>query len=187
MAKEYHIEGKIRHDCSGIDFTLPTGFYQYLDPLKDKDLVITLRRHLKKRSNGQNRFYWGVIIPYIKMWHFNNTGVKLEREWLHEYILQSVMSYKPMMKSLFEGIEGLESETYIYVIEDVETGEVRRPKRSSDMSTIEFTEMWEKIQSHFSKVDPDFNLPKPTKNNLLSDLIKMNNEINNRRINNNPL
>ena len=48
-----------------------------------KRLVLTLEKLKIKRSNNQNRYYWGVIIPAIKQM-FDDAGNDLDSEEIHE-------------------------------------------------------------------------------------------------------
>jgi len=39
---------------------------QTIESFEGKTIVITIDRAKKTRSNNQNRFYWGVVIPIIQ-------------------------------------------------------------------------------------------------------------------------
>ena len=45
------------------NFSNSKGVRKIADAFKTKDVVITFELRKKKRSNPQNRYYWGVIVP----------------------------------------------------------------------------------------------------------------------------
>ncbi len=53
--------------------------------LDGKDVEITLRRKRSKRSDEQNGYYWGAVIPIMQQ-GFYDAGYKLTKEETHEYL-----------------------------------------------------------------------------------------------------
>ena len=43
----------------------PPKMVDYISTLKDGEYYLTVKRKTKSRSNSQNKYYWGVIIPMI--------------------------------------------------------------------------------------------------------------------------
>ena len=52
-------------------------------------LRITVEQLYKKRSNQQNRFYWGVVIPIVKSLIYDAWGDELTGEEVHEILKQN--------------------------------------------------------------------------------------------------
>lgn len=96
-----------------------------LKTMPDGSVIVTIERKSRKRSNQQNAYYWGVIIPLCKR-GFNDLGHDLNDEDTHTFL-----------KSKFNALD--------IVFED--TGEVFPLGRSTtEMDTIDFMMYVEKIQ-----------------------------------------
>lgn len=86
-----------------------------INSFEGKDLLITFEKVSKKRSNNQNSYYWGVIIPIIKNCIKENWGEIWTKEKTHEFC-----------KMQFNFIEKINEET----------GEIIRiPKSTSENTT----------------------------------------------------
>lgn len=51
-----------------------------------KNLVLTFERESKKRSNSQNAYYWGVIVPLVQEGIYNEWGEYQNKEEVHEML-----------------------------------------------------------------------------------------------------
>lgn len=51
-----------------------------------KDIKVTIERHRKNRSNPQNRYYWGVIVPLIVQGLRDTQGEIYSNEEVHEFL-----------------------------------------------------------------------------------------------------
>lgn len=102
-----------------------------LDAIKSFEGVevrITLEKLKKKRSNNQNAFYWGVVIPLIQNGLKEATGEFRSSDNIHYRILL------PLFSPINE-------------IVNTETGEVVNEKlTSSDMTTTQFCEFIMEVQ-----------------------------------------
>jgi hypothetical protein len=56
-----------------------------------KEIVLTIERKRKKRSNEQNAYLWGVVYPILKD-GFYQIGYKLTTEEVHELMKQSFVN-----------------------------------------------------------------------------------------------
>lgn len=102
-----------------------------LKTMPDGSVNITIERKSRKRSNQQNAYYWGVIIPLCKR-GFNDLGHDLNDEDTHTFL-----------KSKFNALD--------IVFED--TGEVFPLGRSTtEMDTIDFMMYVEKIQQFAAEI-----------------------------------
>lgn len=82
-----------------------------------KDIVITIEKKRKKRSNMQNAYYWGVIVNLVKNAIKESWGEKLSSDEVHE-ILKVQNNFKEQVNK--------------------ETGEViRYYKSTTENSTLE--------------------------------------------------
>lgn len=71
-------------------------FDSLLSNFNGKDVEVIVQRKRKKRSNNQNRYYWGVIIPCIQQGLFDTQGEWLNNEQVHEFLKQN-FNYKEIV------------------------------------------------------------------------------------------
>lgn len=102
-----------------------------LKTMTNGSVTVTIEKKSRKRSNQQNAYYWGVIIPLCKR-GFNDLGHDLNDEDTHTFL-----------KSKFNALD--------IVFED--TGEVFPLGRSTtEMDTIDFMMYVEKIQQFAAEI-----------------------------------
>lgn len=115
----------------------------------DKDVVITFSKPKKSRSNNQNRFYWGVVLPLVQNGLLDATGELRSVDNIHYKILL------PLFAPLNE-------------IVNKDTGEcISERLTSSEMTTTQFMEYIMEVQkwsSEFLSID----IPNPNEENLLN-------------------
>ena len=115
----------------------------------DKEVVIKFSKAKKERSNQQNRFYWGVVIPLIQNGLLEATGELRSDNNIHYKILL------PMFAPVNELI-------------NKDTGECISEKiTSSDMTTIQFMQFILEVQkwsAEFLGVD----IPNPNEETLIT-------------------
>lgn len=107
-------------------------FREYLQTLDGKDVVIEVRKKTTQRSNKQNNYYWGAILPTICT-YTGGTAEEADRD----------------LRGMF-----LKQESYMKMI-DLETGEVLKESKisipsipsSKELTTGEFSEYLMKIES----------------------------------------
>lgn len=105
--------------------------YKALEQFKGKDVIITIDRLKKKRSNPQNRYYWGLILPLVRDGLYDLNGELQSIQEVHEF-LKFNFNYKEIVNE--------------------ESGEVYRQSRSSaDNSTIEMEEYHDRIRKFASE------------------------------------
>ena len=114
-----------------------------------KNVVISFSKVKKSRSNEQNRFYWGVVIPLIQNGLLEATGELRSADDIHYKILL------PMFAPINE-------------IVNKDTGEIIIERlTSSDLTTTQFMEYIMEIQkwaSEFLNID----IPNPNEETLLN-------------------
>lgn len=114
-----------------------------------KGVIVTFSKIKKTRSNGQNRFYWGIVIPLIQNGLLDATGELRSAENIHYKILL------PLFAPINE-------------IVNKETGEcIQERLTSSDLTTTQFMEYIMEVQkwsSEFLNID----IPNPNEETLLN-------------------
>lgn len=114
-----------------------------------KDVVITFSKHKKSRSNNQNRFYWGVVLPLVQKGLLDATGELRSNDNIHYKILL------PLFAPTNE-------------IVNVDSGEcINERLTSSEMTTTQFCEYILEVQkwgAEFLGID----IPSPNEENLIN-------------------
>ena len=88
-----------------------------IQSFEGKTVEISIKRATKKRSNNQNAYYWGVVIPIIQDALLSTWGEVRNKEFTHEF-LKANCGYKEVVNE--------------------ETGEIIRvPKSTTDNTTTE--------------------------------------------------
>ena len=139
MSKFIHYEGR--------SFFLPNGDIRWssqanaaylskrIIPLfTGQDMVIRVSVHKKSRTDKQNRYYWGVIIPTIIHYLCDIDGAKHDPLIIHQYHLQRVLR--------------IEVNTISVLGQPVID---MRKAESSKLSIDEFNVFIEKIMQHWSE------------------------------------
>lgn len=80
-------------------------FDSELHHFEGKEVMLTLERKKKKRSNEQNRYWWGCVIPLVKE-GLNNAGYKFTlNEQVHEQLKKMFLTYEDFSEKTGVGIE----------------------------------------------------------------------------------
>ena len=61
---------------------MPSGFWQAVNDLEGQEVELTIRKKVKRRSNNQNAYMWGVMIPAIA------DCIGIDNESAHEQMMQ---------------------------------------------------------------------------------------------------
>ena len=91
---------------------------------KGRNIVLTVERKRKKRSNDQNAYWWGVVVPLTQEGLFH-LGNEFTKEQTHE-LLKAQCNSKEI-----EGKDGLL---------------IPAPHSTADLSTVEFMELIDRVQ-----------------------------------------
>lgn len=116
------------------------NFDKEIKATKDMYVKVTIEKQKKKRSNPQNRYYWGVVIPMLKE-KFKDLGHHLDSEETHDFV-----------KHKFSRVE----------LVSIETGDILESvKGTSKMTTTEFMDYvvvireWAAIYMNLRIPDPN--------------------------------
>lgn len=145
---------EMQADCS-IEIMAARAIYGQLRPYIGKTIIINIREYESKRSDKQNRWYWGVAIPIIKQFRRDTEGEEYTNDEIHYYNLTHVAGRKPVIKEIF-GFETI----------------VMEGKSTSEMSTKDFMDFKESLQKHFGEMD--CNIPDPKDDNFITEYVNEN-------------
>lgn len=122
---------------------------QAIQSFNGKEVVITFSKPKKSRSNNQNSFYWGVVLPLIQNGLLDATGELRSYDNIH---------YKILLPLFAPTNEIVNKDTGECIIERL---------TSSDLTTTQFCEYIIEIQkwaAEFLAID----IPSPNEENLLN-------------------
>lgn len=143
MIDKFYIQCSLRPDLTGIDFN-HTSIKRVISHFLDKDLIMTLEIFKQKRSDNQNRYLHGVVLPTIRAFFKDNEGVTYSNESIKAFIYTTILGNEVS----FENILGKEVMILDY-------------KHFSDMKTDEFNDAVKKVQLYFAEKGLDIKDPTP--------------------------
>jgi len=141
-------KSRIFLEVTGGDILLPT-----FKGLIGQTFLASIFKTYRRRTDRQNRYVWGVIVPCVQSWMKETTGDIKTSDEIY-YFLRSIVGSKLEI---------------VYIAGN--TVPVLSGKRFSQMSTVEFSDAVEKIYSHFA--EKGLAIPPPTGENLLSDFVRV--------------
>jgi hypothetical protein len=106
---------------------------QILSTFNGDRVQIRISKHSPKRSDQQNRWYWGVCIPTIINTIYEQSGEKYTKDDIHDWHLSKVFNLQVETKEML----GVTIMTYKQV-------------RMSKLSTVEFNDKKEIIQAYWA-------------------------------------
>ena len=117
--------GIIRLDNGVLKLVNKAEMLKFAISLNCKEFTFTLEKKRNKRSNEQNRYYWGVVVPLVKQ-GLTELGYLVSIESTHDFI-KSEFNYKEIVNK--------------------DTGEVKKlPNSTTQLTKSEFSEMIERIK-----------------------------------------
>lgn len=105
-----------------------------LSQYEGKLVNLNISKHTSKRSDKQNAWYYGVAIPCVINHIKETTGETYSKEDIHDWHLSKVVRPKIETKEMFN-----------------QTIVIYKTKRTSDMTTVEFTDFKEAIQMYWAE------------------------------------
>jgi hypothetical protein len=97
-----------------------------IQSLEGKDIVITIENKKKKRSNPQNAYYFGVVIPLMKQGFYNSLGEHVGTDEIHTFLKN---------RFLFKEI-----------VNEQNAEIIKMPQSTTELTTIQFEEYLDKIR-----------------------------------------
>lgn len=68
-----------------------------LQRMEGKKVEVTIAEYRKKRSNNENRFYFGVVLPMVKA-YLMESGDNLDLEETHEFIVRHIWKHTKIIQ-----------------------------------------------------------------------------------------
>lgn len=154
---DYTFTGKLSPDCKSLEIDFASSIARLLYPIKDLQLEINIKQFHRNRTIAQNNYMWGVVIPTIRAWMKERTGLCPSKEAMYAFLRIKVVGHEVVI----EEVNGME----IPVVSG---------KRFSQMTTVEFAEAVDKIILYYAEQGLDIPVPQPKSNNYITDFTKLN-------------
>ena len=113
---------------------------EVIQSFEGKDIVITIEKKKKRRSNPQNAYYWSVVLPMMQTGFYNNLGEHVGIQEAHEFLKGRFLFREVVNQELGEVI--------------------KLSKSTTELSTIEWETYMDQIRS-FSTEFLGINIPLP--------------------------
>lgn len=97
----------------------PKGFKREVQVFNGKEVVITIRRKRNHRSDQQNRYYWGGVVPIVCE-GLNGVGYRITQADTHEYLKHTFLKDKIVNEQTGEYLETIGSTTKLTTTEFME-------------------------------------------------------------------
>lgn len=158
LEKEIYIKGTLNVEALSINFTNNPLVKRCLKKMASKNednlLEVCVRPFRYRRSDAQNRYYWGVCVVHVMQFLQKTQGHRFSRDEVHQLNLQYTVG------AAYEKME----------ITDPFTGEVievlkEKGKSTSKMNTLEFTNFIEELRAFWLNAGCDIPEPEEDKSN----------------------
>lgn len=111
------------------------AMFAALREFASQDVVVTVERFREKRSNGQNAYYWAVVVPFVRRFWSKEWDIDLTEKQTHE-----------TLKKVFIGVI------------DTPMGPITRS--SATLNVEQFVDYVESICSYFASEKGEY-IPQP--------------------------
>lgn len=150
--REFDLEGVLSEDMESIHLTGATAFKRLFSALVGQNLRVRFVVFRKKRSDAQNRYIHGVMVPVVRDWIRETTGEKKTHDEVYLWLRTGILGQTPVISEVMG--------TQVITMSG---------KRFSAMNTKEFAEAIEFIADELAA--KDCYVPMPKENNFLHEHI----------------
>lgn len=151
--KEWDVVGELTDDCQYIKLTHHTMLRRLINGLRGEKLRVRFSKLRMKRSDAQNRYMWGVVVPTVRAFFKETQGIIYTPDEAYTWLRIGLLGQKPEIRDV-AGTEVI-----------VMTG-----KRFSDMNTKEFAEATETILERMAEMGCV--VPEPKQHNFITEFLQ---------------
>lgn len=144
----YHLKGTMRDDMSLI-FSHAENLREVLGYLVGMDLEIIVKPFRKKRSDRQNRYIHGVMVPVVQYFYYNTQGIRYSHDAVYAKFRKDLGD-----ELMIQEIDGVEVVTF-------------SNKRFSEKTTKEFNEATETLRAIYA--EKGCYIPEPNEECMFND------------------
>jgi hypothetical protein len=106
-------------DDKGLHFHNRKLFDKEVQVFNGKEVVITIRRKRNHRSEQQNRYYWGGVVPIVCD-GLNDVGYRITKADTHEFLKATFLKDKIVNEQTGEFLETIGSTTRLTTVQFME-------------------------------------------------------------------
>lgn len=150
--KEFEIVGTLSEDCTTIEITHHKMLRRLISGLRGEKLRVRFSKLRLKRSDAQNRYIHGVVVPHVRIFFLDTEGIQYTHDEAYVWLRTGLLGQKPEIKEV-GGVQVI-----------VMTG-----KRFSKMTTKEFEEAMEIIRQEMAV--RGCVIPEPRQHNFLEEFL----------------
>jgi hypothetical protein len=158
--KIYEDIGVLTEDGSALQLSSPGLWRRFCSHLIGKDLKITFTPYRKIRTQAQNRYIHGVVVPVVQQWKKDTEGKDYTHDTIYTWLRCEIVG------------DTIEIDEVIGINGDIVQVPVLKGKRFSKMTTKEFADAVNLIVDTLGTMGCF--IPLPRENNLLRDFIDSN-------------
>lgn len=151
--QKYTTSGELTDDCQFIKLDHYSALRRVTQRLLGQKLEVSFTVLRFKRSDAQNRYIWGVIVPCVQAWHLETFGEAKTKDEIYTWLRIGLLGHTPVLTEVM-GVQVISM-----------TG-----KRFSKMNTKEFAEATDLILKKMA--EKHCIIPEPRQNNFLSDIVE---------------
>lgn len=151
--KDIPLSGYLSDDLASIKLEHHRVMRRALQPWAGKRLMLMVGVFRRRRTEAQNRYMWGYVVPRVKGWMEDKDGRPYSKDAVYVF-LRKLIGHEIQ-------VEVIEGQEIIFM----------REKRFSQMTTVEFNKAIQRIQKHFAKKGLD--IADPSEDNMLPDFLQV--------------
>lgn len=151
--KKINLTGELTEDCTHLRLDHSSALWRILQSLKGQKLEIMFWVFRYKRSDAQNRYIHGVIVPTVRAWYKETNGEVKSHDEVYTWLRIGLLGQAPVIGE-FMGVEII----------------TMSGKRFSKMTTKEFAEATDTILKLMA--EKGCIIQEPKQNNFLSDFVQ---------------
>lgn len=148
----YEVIGEFTEDTQYLFLPFYKVYRRAFKKFVGTEVRVTITPLVYKRSDAQNRYLWGYIVPAVKDWLYETQGEKYSPDYVYTWLRIELLGEVPKIATIM----GTEIVTMV-------------GKRFSQMSVQEFTVAVDTIKAKMS--ERGLILKDPRKNNMLHELL----------------
>lgn len=157
---EFTFKGLFSKDFTAIELEGSGLFRRALYYWEGVELEVRVRKLSRKRSDAQNRYWWGVLIQAVVKYAKERRGETITPQEAHLWVVTKI----------------LKSKVEVLHIMDCDVISIKT-KSTSEMTTTEFSNAVDEVRLYFDNPElgdenPNWPIPLPTKFNLYHDFVQ---------------
>jgi hypothetical protein len=153
--RKFETTGTLSPDGESVLLDHPKLYARLTKDIRGEKLIVTFQKYRSKRSDAQNRYIHGVVVPTVRAWFKETQGEEPGHDFVYSWLRTSLLEQEPIIKEMFG-------------VQVISLG----GKRFSQMNTKEFAEAINLIVDKMA--ERDCFIPLPRGDNFVHDHVEDN-------------